>query len=121
MRETVKQTGFWFKLGLRYFRDVSPDQMDRQLILLGLHYASQGQTKDAEYIYQEAIRKLEAEGNRCFSLVMAKHLYGRLLIRDKSRQDLARTHLQQSEGLAAQLPFWWEKLDHVVLSGWELD
>ena len=120
LQQTIQASGFWFKLGLNYFKEESPDQMDRQLILLGLHYASQGETKTAEYIYLEAIHKLEREENRCFSLVMAKNLYARMLLRDKQRQEEAYMHLQQADSLARNLPFWWDSLEHVIISDFDI-
>ena len=68
--------------------------MHRQLVLLGLFYASSGSFKDAEILYLEAIKKMENEGNRCFSLVMAKNLYGRMLLRDTARKEQAMEHLK---------------------------
>ena len=77
---SLKESAFWFRLGLKYYEDNCPDQMDRQLILLGLFYASNGDLKSAQSLYLQAINKMEKDKNQCFSLVMAKNLYGRLLM-----------------------------------------
>jgi len=45
MTETMKEgkirnAAFWFRLGLKYFERVAPEQIDRHLIMLGMFYAS---------------------------------------------------------------------------------
>jgi len=63
---------------------------------------------------------MEEEENRCFSLVMAKNMYGRLLIRDPKRKEAGVLHLQQSESLARNMPHWWDHLDHIIVSDFDL-
>ena len=36
-------------------------------------------------LYRQAIEKMEKENDKCYSLVMAKNFYGRLLMRDPQR------------------------------------
>ena len=37
---------------------------------------------------------MESQSHRCFSLVMAKNMYGRLLLKDPARQKQAAVHLR---------------------------
>lgn len=95
-----KEVAFWFRLGLKYFESNQPDQMERHLILLGLFYAANGKTTIAEGLYRQAIFKLESDNNLCYSLVMGKNLYGRLLLNDNKRETEALSHIKESESLA---------------------
>ena len=67
--------------------------MHRQLTLLGLFYASSNKLKEAEDLYTQAILKLENENNRCWSLVMAKFMLGRLLSQNPERKAEGLAHL----------------------------
>mmetsp|Transcript_5565 Transcript_5565/g.9547 ORF Transcript_5565/g.9547 Transcript_5565/m.9547 type:complete len:82 (+) Transcript_5565:1298-1543(+) len=73
-------------MGLKYFEKSNPQQIERQLILLGLYNSSLGKSRDAEVLYRQAIEKMEREKNFCYTLMMAKNLYGRLLLRDPKRK-----------------------------------
>ena len=46
-----EESSFWFRLGLKYYEKVIPQDMERHLVLLGLFYASKGQFKQAEGLY----------------------------------------------------------------------
>lgn len=115
-----RDVAFWFRLGLRYYEANAPDQMERHLVLLGLFYAANGKHTTAEGLYREAISKLEGDYNLCYSLVMAKNLYGRLLLKDPKRGNEATRQLKESEDLAKTLPYWWNHADHVFVQDFEL-
>ena len=77
-----KEMAFWFRLGLKYFETINPEEIEKHLILLALFYASKNNFGIADSLYRQAIEKMEKENDKCYSLVMAKNLYGRLLMRD---------------------------------------
>lgn len=95
--------------------------MDRHLILLGLFYAANGENKTAEGLYRDAIAKMDKESSFNYSMVMAKSMYGRLLMRDPKREKEAIDHLKQSESLANKIPFWWNHLDHIYIQDFKHD
>ena len=51
-KPSTKESAFWFRLGIKYYENNCPEQMERQLILLGLFYASNGELKMAESLYR---------------------------------------------------------------------
>ena len=59
--------------------------MDRFLVLLGLFYATQNKGATALQLYSQAIGNLEKRNDINCTLVMAKNLVGRLLLKDKNR------------------------------------
>lgn len=63
---------------------------------------------------------MESEGKLSYSLVMAKNLYGKLLLRDKARLKEATMLLKDSEELASALPHWWDDLDHICQEEFDL-
>ena len=53
-----------------------------------------------------------------YTLMMAKNLLGRLLLKDKSRHPDAYQHIEHSEKLAKILPYWWGDMDHLYVQQW---
>lgn len=41
--EQKEEANFWFRMGIKYYETVIPEDMERHLVLLGLFYASKGQ------------------------------------------------------------------------------
>ena len=113
------EASFWFRMGLKYYESVIPEDMERHLVLLGLFYASKGQFQQAEGLYAQAIDKMQKDNNRCFTLVMAKSLLGKMLMAS-GRSKEAVQHLKHSESLAKQLPYWWDDLDHIYTHKFEI-
>ena len=112
------EVAFWFKLNMKYHEKVNPAGMERCLTLLGLFYSSLNKVSLAEALYTEAITKLESNSEMTYTLVLAKNLLGRLLLRS-DRKDKGMLHLQQSEKLAAILPFWWQHSEHLILESFD--
>ena len=116
LKQRRSDATFWFRMGLHYFERVVPEKMERHLVLLALYYASFSKPKEAESLFLEAISKMEKDKNLCYSLLMAKNMYGRFLMRDPERQEEAKKQIMHSEALAKKLPFWWGTLESTYLS-----
>jgi hypothetical protein len=125
MKGKVKNTAFWFRLGLKYYERVEPDLIDRHLIMLGLFYATRDKKMMAEGIYRQVLDRLEYDKSSkamCYNLVMALNFYGRMLLgHNVKRKDEAEDYLRQSEALAEMMPFWYDKMDNIHLLDFDLD
>lgn len=55
-----------------------------------------------------------------FSLVMALNLLGRILLADPLSREEANAYLRQSETLSRQMPFWYDSIDCIYLSEFNL-
>jgi hypothetical protein len=53
--------------------------------------------------------------------MMALNFYGRLLLQNPQRQSEAHNYLKQSELLAQQIPYWYDKIDNIYMPGFDLD
>ncbi|CDW84277.1 UNKNOWN [Stylonychia lemnae] len=114
-----KNPGFWFKFGLNYYEKIDPEHIDRHLILLGLFYASSGDTKTAEMLYGQALEKMQ--GDISFTKVMGMNLYGRLLIKNKKREQEATKYLSLSERIGTRLPYWYDRIEYLYIPEFDLD
>ena len=56
-----------------------------------------------------------------YNLMMALNFYGRLLLQNPQRQSEAHNYLKQSELLAQQIPYWYDKIDNIYMPGFDLD
>ena len=63
---------------------------------------------------------MEREGEYSYNLLMAKNLYGRLMLKLKKEEE-AMKHLRDSENLAKQIPFWWNHLEHLYIDDFDLN
>ena len=106
-------------MGLKYFEKVDPDHIDRHLILLGLFYASNGKNMTAEGLYGQALEKMKDQVS--YTKVMGMNLYGRLIMKNRMREQEAAKILKASEKLGAQLPFWYDKIEHLYIPDFDLD
>ena len=52
MKGKIKNTAFWFRLGLKYYERVEPALMDRHLTMLALFYATRDKKMMAEGLYR---------------------------------------------------------------------
>ena len=52
MRGEIKNAAFWFRLGLKFYERVKPEQIDRHLIMLALFYATRDKKMMAEGLYR---------------------------------------------------------------------
>jgi hypothetical protein len=125
MKGKVKNTAFWFRLGLKYYERVEPELIDRHLIMLALFYATRDKKMMAEGLYRQVLDKLEYDKSSkamCYNLVMALNFYGRMLLgHNIKRKDEAEDYLRQSEALAQMMPFWYDKMDNIHLLDFDLD
>lgn len=120
----VQNAAFWFRLGLKYFERVQPDQIDRHLTMLALFYASRDKKMMAEGLYRQVLDKLEYEKDTAalnYNLVMALNFYGRMLLSNPNRAKEANDYLKQSEEIAAKMPFWYDKMDNISMPEFDLD
>ena len=107
-------------MGLKYFEQVDPQHIDRHLILLGLFYASNGKNMMAEGLYGQALEKMEDQ-QPSYTKVMGMNLYGRLIMKNRMREQEAARILKASEQLGQALPFWYDKIEHLYLPEFDLD
>ena len=101
-----------------------PQSIDRQLIMLALFYSSRDKHMMAEGLYRQVLDKLEHDKSTqavSYNLVMALNFYGKLLVQKGNRISEAQQYLQQSEQLAQQLPFWYDKIDSIYMPDFDLD
>ena len=52
MRGEIKNAAFWFRLGLKYYERVKPEEIDRHLTMLALFYATRDKKMMAEGLYR---------------------------------------------------------------------
>lgn len=90
------------------------------MILLGLFYASNGKNMMAEGLYSQALEKLDNQPPS-YTKVMGMNLYGRLIMKNRMREQEAARLLKASEQLGAQLPFWYDKIEHLYIPEFDLD
>lgn len=74
----------------------------------------------AEGLYGQALEKLKDQ-QLSYTKIMGMNLYGRLIIKNRMREQEASRILKQSEQLAAQLPYWHDKIEHLYLPEFDLD
>jgi hypothetical protein len=101
-----------------------PDQIDRHLIMLGLFYASREKRMMAEGLYRQVLDKLEYDKSTqsvSYNLVMALNFYGRMLMFNPKREKEAKDYILQSELLAKSMPFWYDKIDNIYTTEFDLD
>jgi len=124
MKGDIDNAAFWFKLGLKYYERVKPDNIDRHLIMLALFYATRDKRMIAEGLYRQVLDRLEYDTSSAsinYNLVMALNFYGRMLLANPKRESEAKEYLKQSETLGRSLPHWYDKLDNIYMPGFDLD
>ena len=124
MKGEIANAAFWFKLGLKYYERVEPELMQRHLIMLALFYATRDKKMMAEGLYREVLDKMnydKSSASISYNLVMALNFYGRMLLANPKREKEARDYIKQSEQYAANLPFWYDKIDNIYLTDFDLD
>ena len=52
---------------------------------------------------------------------MALNFYGRMLMANPKRAREAQDYIKQSEQIAQDMPFWYDKLDNIYLPKFDLD
>jgi hypothetical protein len=121
LENSDEAAGFWFRYGLKYYEQQAPDQMERHLLLLGLFYATKNKKMAAEGLYSEALNKMKDDTNMTKALGL--NLMGRVLMSstDARRKDQAVKLLKESEDMTSKLPFWWDKLEHMMLPRLEME
>ncbi len=73
----------------------------------------------AEGLYGQALEKMKDQVS--YTKVMGMNLYGRLLMKNRMREQEATKILKASEQLGAQLPFWYDKIEHLYIPDFDLD
>lgn len=124
MKGEIAMSAFWFRLGLKYYERVEPESIERHLIMLALFYASRDKRMMAEGLYRQVLEKLNYEKHNSvtsYNLVMALNFYGRMLLSIDRRQAEAQTYLKQSEQIAKDLPYWYDRLDNLYMPKFDLD
>lgn len=91
-KEFEKQTAFWLKTGLKHYEKYEKENIARHLIIFSLFYSQLGQTMYAEGLYRKSIEMLKNNmlNNMNYNLVFAMNMYGRLILRQPSREKEAK-------------------------------
>lgn len=100
MKGQIKNAAFWFRLGLKYYERVKPEEIERHLIMLALFYATRDKKMMAEGLYRQVLDQLEYDkenSSLSYNLVMALNFYGRMLMANPKRQREAQDYIKQSE------------------------
>ena len=96
----IQNAAFWFRLGLKYYERVKPEEIERHLIMLALFYATRDKKMMAEGLYRQVLDQLEHDkenSSLSYNLVMALNFYGRMLMANPKRQREAQDYIKQSE------------------------
>ena len=78
----------------------------------------------AEGLYRQVLDKLDHDKKTAslnYNLVMALNFYGRMLMGNPKRQSEAQGYIQQSEQIAKEMPYWYDKLDNIYIPKFDLD
>ena len=89
MKGEIKNAAFWFRLGIKYYERVKPENIDRHLIMLALFYANNNKKMMAEGLYRQVLDKLGSDKKTSalnYNLVMALNFYGRMLMANPKRE-----------------------------------
>lgn len=93
--------------------------------MLALFYATRDKKMMAEGLYRQVLDKLDFDKSSKsinYNLVMALNFYGRMLLNhNPKRKHEAEDYLRQSEALAEMMPYWYDKMDNIHLSEFDLD
>jgi len=73
----------------------------------------------AETLYAESLEKMK--NTISFTKVMAMNLFGRLLLKNKKREQEGVQMLKLSEDIAKRLPFWYDKIDYIYIPEFDLE
>jgi hypothetical protein len=124
MKGDINNAAFWFRLGLKYYEKHDIENMDRHLIMLALFYATRDKKMMAEGIYRQVLDRLnfdKSSASISYNLVMALNFYGRMLLANEKRKSEAEDYIKQSEIIAQRMPYWYDKIDNIYLSSFDLD
>ena len=111
-------------MGLKYYERVKPEEIERHLIMLALFYATRDKKMMAEGLYRQVLDKLDHDKKTAklsYNLVMALNFYGRMLMGNPKRHSEAQEYIKQSEQIAKEMPFWYDKLDNIYMPKFDLD
>ena len=78
----------------------------------------------AEGLYRQVLDKLGHDKKHAtlnYNLCMALNFYGRMLMANPKRAREAQDYIKQSEQIAQDMPFWYDKLDNIYLPKFDLD
>ena len=124
MKGDINNAAFWFRLGLKYYEKHDIENMDRHLIMLALFYATRDKKMMAEGIYRQVLDRMnfdKSSASISYNLVMALNFYGRMLLANEKRKSEAEDYIKQSEIIAQRMPYWYDKIDNIYLSSFDLD
>ena len=103
---------------------MSPETIERHLIMLALFYATRDKRMMAEGLYRQVLDTLEYDKKTAklnYNLVMALNFYGRMLMANPKRQKEAQGYIKQSEQIVQGMPYWYDKLDNIFLPSFDLE
>ena len=78
----------------------------------------------AEGLYRQVLDKLGHDKQASalnYNLVMALNFYGRMLMSNEKRHSEAQDYLKQSEQIAKDMPYWYDKMDNIYLPQFDLE
>lgn len=74
----------------------------------------------AEGLYNQALEKLSQQPPS-YTYVMALNLYGRLIMKNRMREHEAAKILKKSEQIGKQLPYWYDKIEHLYIPDFDME
>ena len=92
--------------------------------MLALFYATRDKKMMAEGLYRQVLDKLNYDRENSvlsYNLVMALNFYGRMLMANPKRQREAQDYIKQSEQIAQDMPYWYDKMDNIYIPKFDLD
>ena len=92
--------------------------------MLALFYATRDKKMMAEGLYRQVLDKLNHDKESAalsYNLVMALNFYGRMLMANPKRHREAQDYIKQSEQIAEKMPYWYDKIDNLYVTPFDLD
>ncbi|EAR94619.2 tetratricopeptide repeat protein (macronuclear) [Tetrahymena thermophila SB210] len=104
---------FWFKYALRFFETVDPNNIERCLITLGVFCTNYNDVEKAEGLFKQALEMIGENDN--YNKILCLQMYGSLLQRIPNRETEGDQLMAQAHKIAEVLPFWFRKLNYVII------
>lgn len=125
LRGELKNSSFWFNIGLKYYERCSPDSMDRHLTMLGLFCGINGKNMMSEGLYRRVLENHDygkPSLRKSNTLGMALSFYSNMLAEtNPNRKTEADEYRENSAAIQKSFPPWFDKMDSVYMPEFELD
>ncbi|EGR33488.1 hypothetical protein IMG5_051660 [Ichthyophthirius multifiliis] len=109
---------FWFKYGLKFFEQIDPVNIDRFLITLGVFCNNYNEHGRAEQLFKKTLEIIGDNDN--YNKVLCLQIYGNMLLKNLAREHEGQQLIAKAHELSQQLPFWFNKINHICIPKIEL-